>query len=196
MRSLRIAGVLLLVSGCAQPTQRVTLPKPVAARATANPQVGGVVPAADRTIAANLAALPSLSALARAVTAAGLGATLAGTGPLTLFAPTDEAFGRLAPGTLDALLKSDNRRSLNKLLNLHLVAGRLSSAEMLGRVQAGGGHATLATVAGEPLSISLTGAVLTLTDSAGNRSYLETPDIRQANGIVHVVNGVLVPRID
>lgn len=200
MRLLPLLPVLVLAA-CVQAPERVRVAPATAvigqepAAPAGNPLVGGVTMPADRTIAANVATAPTLSTLVRAAQTAGLIDTLSGPGPLTLFAPTDEAFGRLAPGTVDALLKPENRASLTRLLQLHLVAGRLTSAELVRRVTAGGGGATLTTLAGDPLTVGLTGSVVTLTDSGGNRSYVETADVRQANGVVHVVNGVLVPRL-
>lgn len=189
--------ILALLAGCVQPAERAPVATPVQPVAPApNPLVGGIAMPADRTIAVTVAAVPTLSTLSRAVGVAGLTAALNASAPLTLFAPTDQAFGRLAPGTLDALFKPDNRASLVKLLNLHLVPGRISSADLVRRIAAGGGRATLTTLGGETLAASMTGPVVTLTDAGGNRSYLETADVRQANGLIHVVNGVLVPRIN
>ena len=202
MKSVGSVAPLLLAAACTTPAQRVTVAPAIAvvdvaepAPTAANPPVGGVALPIDRTIAANLAAAPPLATLGRAVAAADLAATLAGAGPYTLFAPTDEAFGRLAPGTVDALLKPENKGALVKLVTLHLVVGRLSSADLVRAIAAGGGHATLTSVAGEPLVLTLTGSVVTLTDGGGNRSYVEIADVRERNGVIHVVNGVLVPRL-
>lgn len=201
MRSAPALTVALLLAACNQSAERVRVAPAIAvvgteaAVPTRNPLVGGVVLPVDRTLATDIAAVPTLSMLNRAVVAAGLAATLGGPGPVTLFAPTDEAFGRLAPGTVDALLKPENRASLAKLLNLHTVPGRLTSAELIRRVTAGGGRATLTSTAGETLTVTMTGNIVTLTDAGGNRSYLETADVRGSNGIMHVVNGVLVPRL-
>lgn len=201
MRPQLIALPVLLLAGCSQPTERVRVAPAVAVveaepiPPAANPLVGGVVVPVDRTLAADIAAVPTLSVLNRAAAAAELSATLAGPGPVTLFAPTDEAFGRLAPGTVDALLKPENRAALGKLINLHIVPGRLTSTELIRRVTAGGGRATLTSAAGEMLTVTMTGAIVTLTDAGGNRSYLETADVRGTNGVMHVVNGVLVPRL-
>ena len=202
MRALPLLAAPLLIAGCVQPARHVRVAPAVAVgdapaplQTAGNPAVAGVVMPVGRTLIADVAAAPNLTVLVRAVQTAGLGDALAGPGPVTLFAPTDEAFGRLAPGTVDALMKPDNRASLLKLLRLHLVAGRLSTADLLRRVQAGGGTATLTTIAGEAITLTLTGPVLTLTDSGGNKSYIETADIRAANGVLHVVNGVLVPKL-
>src|SRR3546814_10999006 len=108
-------------------------------------------------------------------------------------APTDAAFGRLAPGTLDALLLPENKPALTKLVIYHVVPGRLTVADLEARIAAGGGTATLTTVEGEPLTLGLVGTVIALTDVGGNKSYVETGDIREANGVLHVVNGIMTP---
>lgn len=152
--------------------------------------------AALPTSGAWLASAPNLRTLASAARASGVAATLEGAGPFTVFAPTDTAFGRLPPGAIAALLAPENHDVLVRLLTFHVVAGALSAEDLRARVAAGGGSATLATVEGEPLTLTITGGFLTLTDADGDRSYVETGDLHQANGVVHVVNGVLVPRLD
>lgn len=194
--------VPLLAAACAaQPRQVVVAPATAVvdvaepAPTAANPPVGGVDLPTGRTLATNLAAAPPLATFTRLVAASGQRAPLEGTAAFTVFAPTDEAFGRLALGTVEALLKPENRAALAKLVTLHVVVGRLSSAALVRRVAAGGGGASLTSVAGEPLALSMTGSVLTLTDAGGNKSYVETADVRETNGVIHVVNGVLVPRL-
>jgi len=170
-------------------------PPPVAAAPDANPTVGGAAMLPTRTIVENAAAAPNLTTLVTAVKAADLAATLSGAGPFTVFAPTNDAFGRLAPGTVDDLLKPENKPALVKLLTYHVVPGALGSAQLMQLVAAGGGTATLTTVAGQPLTVTMAGSIVTLTDVGGNKSYIEVADVRQANGVVHVVNGVLVPKL-
>jgi uncharacterized surface protein with fasciclin (FAS1) repeats len=177
-------------------TAPVAMPTPnTPVAAGTNPPVGGVAMLPSQTIVANAATAPNLKTLVAAVQAAGLSATLASPGPFTVFAPTDTAFARLAPGTVDSLLKPANKPSLVKLLTYHVVPGALSSSDLAQRVVAGGGTATLTTVEGEPLTVTMQGNVITLTDVNGNKSYVETADVRQSNGMVHVVNGVLVPKL-
>lgn len=192
-----------LIAGCAPAI--VEAPPPAAPAAASsgtvvapagNPAIGGVVLPADRPIADTLAAAPALSILVRALAAGGMTENLRAAGPFTLFAPSDAAWGRMQPGTVEALLKPDNRAALARLLALHLVAERLTGLELMSRVTAGGGGARLATVGGEALTVTMTGGILTLTDAGGNRSYVEVADVRQVNGVVHVVNGVLVPRLN
>lgn len=195
---LAVATLTMLIAGCAPTVARERPPvvlAPAPAIPVGNPSVGGVMMPTARTIADNVAAAPNLSTLVGAVAADGLTDTLKRPGPLTVFAPTNEAFGRLAPGTVDALLKPENKASLTKVLTYHIVPGALSGAELIRRIAAGGGRAMLTSVEGETLTLSMTGAIVTLTDSGGNKSYIETADVRQSNGVVHVVNGVLIPRL-
>ena len=166
-----------------------------AAPAATNPTVGGAPMLATRTIVANAAAAPNLSTLVIAVKAAGLDTTLAGPGPFTVFAPTNDAFNRLAPGTLTTLMKPENKASLAKVLTYHVIAGKVTLDDLKAKTAAGGGTATLTTVAGQPLTVTYANNVMTLTDPNGNKSYVETPDVMQSNGVVHVVNGVLVPNL-
>ncbi|WP_082463458.1 MULTISPECIES: fasciclin domain-containing protein [unclassified Sphingomonas] len=163
--------------------------------AVANPTVGGVPMMATRTIVDNASAAPNLSTLVAAVKAADLVGTLSGPGPFTVFAPTNDAFGRLAPGMVDTLLKPENKSSLTKVLTYHVLPGVVTADDLRQRIAAGGGTATLTTVEGDPITATLVGAVITLTDVNGNKSYVETADVRQSNGVVHVVNGVIVPKL-
>jgi uncharacterized surface protein with fasciclin (FAS1) repeats len=179
-----------------------TIPANVAAMAipngppaVANPTVGGVPMMATRTIVDNASAAPNLSTLVAAVKAADLAATLSGPGPFTVFAPTNEAFARLAPGMVDTLLKPENKTSLIKVLSYHVVPGAITADDLRQRIAAGGGSATLTTVEGDPITATLVGAIIALTDVNGNKSYVETADVRQSNGVVHVVNGVIVPKL-
>ena len=171
-------------------------PAPAAVAPTGgNPTVGGAVMTPTMTIVQNAANAPNLTTLVAAVKAADLVSTLSGPGPFTVFAPTNEAFGRLAPGTVDTLLKPENKPSLVKVLTYHVVAGNISSAQIMQMIAAGGGSAKLTTVEGEPLTATMANGVIALTDVNGNKSYVETADVRQSNGVVHVVNGVLIPKL-
>lgn len=171
-------------------------PGTAAAPTGSNPMVGGAAMDATKPIPVNASAAPNLSTLVSAVKAAGLDATLAGPGPFTVFAPTNDAFGRLAPGTVDTLLKPENKPSLVKVLTYHVVPGTITLADLQARLKSGGGTTTLTTVEGEPITVRLEGNAISLSDVSGNKSYIETPDVRQSNGVVHVVNGVLVPKLN
>ncbi len=157
--------------------------------------VGGAPMLPTATIVANASKASNLTTLVKAVQAAGLAATLSGPGPFTVFAPTNEAFGRLAPGTLDTLLKPEQKPSLTKLLTYHVVAGKLDAAALKSQIEAGGGTATLTTVEGQPIKATLENGALVLTDVNGGKSYVTQYDVNQSNGIVHVVNGVLAPKL-
>lgn len=201
---LGLAGALSLAA-CVQPGARSSRTPPPAPAPSAgapteavagpNPTVGGAAMLETRAIAQNAAAAPNLSTLVSALRAAGLDATLSGPGPFTVFAPTDDAFAGLAPGTLDRLLRPENRATLATVLNHHVVPGRITAAELRRRIAAGGGSAQLTTVAGQTLTARLDEGFVTLTDANGTRAYVETADVRQSNGVVHVVNGVLAPRL-
>ena len=170
---------------------------PAAPASTApNPAVGGAAMDASKTIVANAATAPNLTTLVSAVKAAGLAETLSGAGPFTVFAPTNDAFSRLAPGTVDTLLKPENKATLTKVLTYHVVAGTITAADLISRIDAGGGKAVLTTVEGEPLTAAKEGQAVSLTDVNGNKSYIEVPDVRQSNGVVHVVNGVVLPKLN
>jgi len=170
-------------------------PQAAPASGTAAATPIGTEMVATQTIAANIALVPDLSTLTTAIRAAGLDQTLAGPGPFTVFAPTNAAFGRLAPGTLDTLMKPANKATLTKVLSYHVVPGTITIADIKARTAAGGGKLTLTTVAGDPLTITAMDGAIELTDVSGNKSYVQTGDVRQANGIVHIVNGVVVPKL-
>jgi len=164
------------------------------AQAGAPVTVGGAPMYPNRTIVQNASNASNLTTLVKAVTAAGLGTTLSGPGPFTVFAPTNQAFGLLPAGVVDTLLKPENKPTLVKLLTYHVVPGAITSDQLKQQIQAGGGTATLKTVEGENLTASIVNGNIALTDVNGSKSYVETPDVRQSNGVVHVVNGVLVPK--
>ncbi|MDQ2892363.1 MAG: fasciclin domain-containing protein [Pseudomonadota bacterium] len=160
-----------------------------------NPTVGGAAMIQSKTIVQNASAAPNLTTLVAAVKAAGLVDTLSGPGPFTVFAPTNDAFGLLAPGTVDTLLKPENKASLVKVLTYHVVPGTITSAMLMKMIQDGGGSATLTTVAGQPITATMEGSAVKLTSATGNVSFIQTADVRQSNGMVHVVNGVLIPTL-
>jgi uncharacterized surface protein with fasciclin (FAS1) repeats len=161
----------------------------------ANPTVGGVAMDAGKDIVANASAAPNLSTLVTAVTAADLVATLQGAGPYTVFAPTDDAFAKLPAGTVDGLLKPEMKSDLAGLLTYHVVAGNMDAAALTQQIEAGGGSATLTTVQGATLTATPDGAGgITLTDAKGGTAKVTTADVRQSNGVVHVIDGVLMPK--
>jgi len=131
--------------------------------------------------------------LVAAVKAAGLVDTLQGPGPFTVFAPTNAAFDKLPPGTVDTLLKPANKAMLTAVLTYHVVAGRYTEADLMNLVQAGHGKATLKTVQGEPLTIAMGGGRLWVEGAKGGKAEITVPDVTQSNGVIQVVNAVLLP---
>ncbi|MCG7348537.1 fasciclin domain-containing protein [Sphingomonas sp. ACRSK] len=166
-----------------------------AAAAKPNPAVGGAQMAPTKPIVENLAAAPNLATLVNALKTAGVDAALAGPGPFTVFAPDNDAFGRLAPGTMDTLLKPENKATLAKILNYHVVSGKLDAVTLKKQIESAGGTLMLTTVAGQPLTAGLENGAITLTDANGTKAYVTTYDVNQSNGVFHVVNGVLVPKL-
>ena len=125
---------------------------------------------------------------------AGLVDTLSGPGPFTVFAPTNEAFDKLPPGTVNTLVEPQNKAMLTKILTYHVVPGHLTAADLKRMITAGGGKATLTTVEGEPLTVSQGGmGHLVLTDAKGGMSTITIANVMQSNGVIHVVNSVLMP---
>ncbi|WP_242095557.1 fasciclin domain-containing protein [Sphingomonas sp. CROZ-RG-20F-R02-07] len=196
--SLIALAAALATGQAATPTAPAPMQAASAAAGTtaANPTVGGAAMLPTQTVVQNASAAPNLTTLVAAVKAAGLVPTLSGPGPFTVFAPTNDAFGHLAPGTVDNLLKPENKPTLVKVLTYHVVPGTITSAQLKQMVTAGGGTAKLTTVEGEPLTVTLVNNIVTLTDVHGNKSYVETADVKQANGVVHVVNGVVLPTVN
>ena len=160
-----------------------------------NPMVGGAAMNASDTIVANASAAPNLTTLVAAVKAAGLVETLQGAGPFTVFAPTNDAFAKLPAGTVEGLLKPEMKDALAGVLTYHVVAGNVDAAALMDMIKTGGGKATLTTVQGEPLTATTSGmGDVTLTDAKGGTAKVTTADVRQSNGIVHVIDTVLMPK--
>ncbi len=158
--------------------------------------IGSTNMQANKKIAENVAAAPNLSMLFAAMQAAGLIDTLINPGPMTLFAPTNAAFARLAPGTVETLLKPENKAALVRILRYHIVPGAITTEQIRERVKAGGGKARYTSIDGEPLVIQILHGAISITDANGNKSYIETANLGQANGVVHVMGGVLIPKLD
>lgn len=157
------------------------------------PMVGGAPMFPDKNVVENASTAGNLKTLVAAVGAAGLVDTLKGPGPFTVFAPDDDAFKKLPAGTVDTLLKPENKGKLAGILTYHVVAGALDSAAIGKMIEDGGGKATLKTVAGGTLTATMDGASLVLTDGAGGMSKVSQADVRQSNGVAHVIDTVLLP---
>lgn len=165
-----------------------------AAVAAMDPMVGGAAMYPSRNIVQNASASKDHTTLVAAVKAAGLVGVLEGPGPFTVFAPTNEAFAALPAGTVQTLLKPENKGELTKILTYHVVPGRYDTATLEHDVQSTpGGRVSLKTVEGEQLIVSWGDNSLWLTDEKGNTARITIPDVYQSNGIVMVVNKVLMP---
>jgi uncharacterized surface protein with fasciclin (FAS1) repeats len=150
------------------------------------------VPAAA-TIVDGAVASKDHTTLVAAVKAAGLVPTLSGTGPFTVFAPTNAAFAKLPAGTVDTLLKPESKATLTSILTYHVVAGNLAAKDVLAAIKAGGGKAVLTTVQGGKLTGSIEGGKVILTDAKGGKSTVTATDLTQSNGVIHVIDTVLMP---
>jgi uncharacterized surface protein with fasciclin (FAS1) repeats len=155
--------------------------------------VGGAAMYPSRTIVENAVNSKDHTTLVAAVKAAGLVDTLSGPGPFTVFAPTNAAFAKLPAGAVDDLLKPENKADLTKVLTYHVVPGRLSGADLMAKVKAGGGKASLTTVEGETLSVSARDGALWVWDAKGGSAKVTIADVGQSNGVIHVVDTVLTP---
>ena len=161
--------------------------------AATNPMVGGKEMYPTKNIIQNAVNSADHTTLVAAVKAAGLVDTLEGKGPFTVFAPTNEAFEKLPAGTVDTLLKPENKAKLTKILTYHVIAGKLSAAKLADEIKQGGGKATLKTVDGEKLTAMFNGKTIVLKDHSGNTSTVTIADVSQSNGVIHVVDTVLLP---
>ena len=160
----------------------------------AEPMVGGAAMSSNETIVANASKASNPSTLVAAVQAAGLVETLQGPGPFTVFAPDNAAFDKIPEATRTALMQPDMKADLTKILTYHVVAGRLTAADIAAQAQANGGTATLKTVQGEELKVSAgPNDTWVITDAKGGKSTITQADVAQSNGMVHVVDTVLMP---
>jgi uncharacterized surface protein with fasciclin (FAS1) repeats len=156
--------------------------------------VGGAPMYPSKNIIQNAVNSKDHTTLVAAVKAAGLVETLQGAGPFTVFAPTNTAFGKLPVGTVDTLLKPENKPKLTAVLTYHVVPGRLTAAALMKAVKDGGGQAKYKTVEGEELTVTQPAAgKLSITDAKGGTSMVTVPDVLQSNGVIHVVDTVLLP---
>ena len=159
----------------------------------ADPEVGGAKMYASKNIIENASKSADHTTLVAAVKAAGLVKTLEGKGPFTVFAPTNEAFAALPAGTVDTLLKPENKAKLTAILTYHVVAGDLTSKVLAAEIKKGHGTAELKTVNGEKLEAMMNGDKLQLKDAKGGMATVNIADVKQSNGVIHVIDTVLMP---
>ena len=161
--------------------------------ATDNPTVGGAPMMADQPIAVNASNAPNLTTLVAAVSAAGLVDTLASPGPFTVFAPTNDAFGMISEASLNALLEEGNKAQLQQILTCHVVAAEAFSTDIAGMIADGGGEHIVSTVGGCQIKAYMRGGNLILEDENGRTAKVTVADVDQSNGVVHVIDRVLLP---
>lgn len=179
--TIALVGALLSVSGGAM------------AQAATDPMVGGAAMSPSKDIIDNAVNSKDHTTLVAAVKAAGLVDTLKGPGPFTVFAPTNAAFAKLPAGTVDTLLKPENKADLTKILTYHVVPGKLNAADLIAQARANGGKAMLTTVEGEPLTAWVDGDSVYLQDAKGGKAMVTIADVNQSNGVIHVIDTVLMP---
>lgn len=156
--------------------------------------VGGAAMYPSKNIVENAVNSKDHTTLVAAVTAAGLVETLQSKGPFTVFAPTNAAFDKLPEGTVATLLKPENKEQLQGILTYHVVAGDMKAANVIAAVKKGNGTATLETVSGGKLIATLQGRNVVITDENGNAATVTTANVNQSNGVIHVVDTVLLPK--
>ncbi len=156
--------------------------------------VGGAEMYPTKNMVENAVNSKDHTTLVAAVKAAGLVETLSGTGPFTVFAPTNMAFDALPNGTVETLLKPENKAKLTSVLTYHVVPGKLNSGDLAKMIKEGNGSATLTTVQGETLTIKPNGSSITVTDENGGTARVTIADVNQSNGVIHVVDKVLLPK--
>jgi uncharacterized surface protein with fasciclin (FAS1) repeats len=178
----KIASVILLALG--------TTLVGVAAQ---NPMVGGAAMYANKNIVENAMNSKDHTTLVAAVKAAGLVDTLEGAGPFTVFAPTNDAFAKLPAGTVDTLLKPENKDMLVKILTYHVLPGKYTAARLKKEVMKDGGTATIKTVQGDALTFTMEGSDLVVKDEKGGTAHITTANVMQSNGVIHVIDSVLQP---
>jgi uncharacterized surface protein with fasciclin (FAS1) repeats len=158
-----------------------------------DPMVGGAAMYPTKNIVENAVNSKDHTTLVAAVKAAGLVDTLESAGPFTVFAPTNEAFAKLPAGTVDTLLKPENKDQLKKILTYHVVSGKMSAKDIEKAIKDGGGKATLTTVEGGTLTATKVGGKIVLTDEKGGMATVTIANVYQSNGVIHVIDSVLLP---
>ncbi|MGZ5266294.1 MAG: fasciclin domain-containing protein [Caldimonas sp.] len=183
MKLVKFAAVVLAASLSA-----------IALAASTQVMVGGAPMYSSKDIIDNAINSRDHTTLVAAVKAAGLVDTLKSPGPFTVFAPTNEAFAALPAGTVDTLLKPENKPALTKVLTYHVVAGKMDAAALSKAIDAGGGKATLTEVSGGTLTATRSGTMIMLSDESGGMAHVTIADVVQSNGVIHVVDKVLLPK--
>ena len=191
--ALFAAGSAAVAAGHAQQSYNDMNTSTATMGAAGTKMVGGAPMYPTKDIVDNAVNSRDHTTLVAAVKAAGLVDTLKGKGPFTVFAPTNSAFSMLPAGTVDTLLKPENKGTLTQVLTYHVVPGRVDAASLAQQIQAGGGKALLKTASGGTLTASMRGSDVVVMDAKGNAAVVTTADVYQSNGVIHVVDKVLLP---
>jgi uncharacterized surface protein with fasciclin (FAS1) repeats len=202
MKKFKIAAIAglttLMISACSGPDAPEPVDETVAAdesnmsSADTVEAEGKAMPAADKNIVEMAQGTPATSTLVTAVTAAGLGETLSGPGPFTIFAPTNDAFAKIDKAKLDGLLKAESKDTLGGILKYHVVSGTVLAADVAKMITQGGGKATIKTLGGS-LTASMDGDVVVLTDAKGGKAKITGTDMKASNGVIHTIDTVVMP---
>ena len=195
------AAAATLAAACTSTAKTETALAPAAAEAAppvaepieASVTVGGAQMYPSKNIVENAVNSADHTTLVAAVVAAGLAETLSSPGPFTVFAPVNDAFAALPAGTVETLLLPENKDTLTKVLTAHVVAGDLKAADLIALAAANGGTATLTTVSGDTLTFAVEGGAAVVTDESGGKATVTIADVDQSNGVIHVVDKVLLP---
>ncbi len=190
-RKLKVVGTMLTLAIALGVTTQASTAGSMSTDKTV--EVGGAAMYPSKNIVENAVNSNDHTTLVAAVKAGGLVDTLSSKGPFTVFAPTNEAFAALPPGTVQTLLKPENKATLVKVLTYHVVPGRLTAHDLAMAVDQGGGKATLKTVEGDPLIVSRDAKGWAITDDKGDVAHVTIGDVMQSNGVIHVVDTVLLP---
>ena len=192
---IQFAGLVLIgcLAAAASPLVFAQAPAPMMGAQHSNPKVGGAAMYANKDIIDNAVNSKDHTTLVAAVKAAGLVDTLKGPGPFTVFAPTNAAFSALPKGTVEGLLKPEKKADLTRILTYHVVPGAVTSTDLMAKIKQGGGKASLTTVESEALTARVAGKGITLTDSKGQVAQVTIADVKQSNGVIHVIDQVLMP---
>lgn len=164
------------------------------ANAQTSVMVGGAPMYPTKNIIENAVNSKDHTTLVAAVKAAGLVETLSSAGPFTVFAPTDKAFGKLPAGTVETLVKPENKGTLTTILTYHVVAGKVSAADLIKMIKDGNGSTSFKTVQGGMLTAKLKGKNVQITDEKGGSAIVTIADVNQSNGVIHVIDSVLMPK--
>ncbi len=182
-RAILLSGLLLATAGA--PLDAKMMMK--------DPMVGGAAMYPTKTIVENAMNSKDHTTLVAAVKAAGLVDTLSGPGPFTVFAPTNAAFDKLPAGTVDTLVKPENKAKLTSILTYHVVPGRITAADIAAKAKANMGTATYTTVQGEPLMFKKSGSGWMIMDGKGHSGRITIANVYQSNGVIHVIDTVMMP---